>query len=64
MSALGMMLEDVQRDLVPWCHRRLPDLTIACNERRAGEPATDDAEQVTCPDCIVAQEQIAEEKRP
>ena len=60
MSALGMMAE---ADL-PRCHRRMPDLTIARNDRRPNEAVTDDAEQATCPDCIVAQEQIAEEKRP
>ncbi len=49
---------------LPRCHRRMPDLTIACNDRRPNEAVTDDAEQATCPDCIVAQEQIAEEKRP
>lgn len=63
MSALGMMLEDVLFDL-PRCHRRMPDLTIACNDQRPNEDATDNVTRVTCPDCIVTQEQTAEEKRP
>lgn len=63
MSALGMMAEDVLFDM-PRTHRRMPDLTIACNDRRPNEAVTSDATRVTCPDCIVAQEQTAEEKRP
>lgn len=45
-------------------HRRMPDLTIACNNQRPNEGATDNPDRVTCPDCIVAQAQIAEEKKP
>jgi hypothetical protein len=42
----------------------MPDLTIARNNQRPNEGATDNPDRVTCPDCIVAQAQIAEEKKP
>lgn len=48
----------------PVRHRRMPDLTIACNNQRPNEDATDNPARVTCPDCQVAQAQMDEEKTP